>query len=129
MKKSLFILFLFAVMLLIAGCTPQSSPRQVAKTYWTAVQEERFSEAVDLYYNIDGLFSEDGKAMLATLMEMDMSVYGKIKSVKVVSVEKSKDGKSAVVTVEITMEENPNPRIETMDVVKSDGKWYVDFSI
>lgn len=115
---------------LFAACTPQSSPRQLAKTFWTDVQQEKYLEAVSLYYNIDELFSEDGKEMLVALMKVDMSLYGKITKVKVLSVDKDKEHPDrASVTVEITTENQSQPRVEAMDVIKSNGKWYIDFGI
>lgn len=129
MKRNLIIVALVAVLCLFAACTPQSTPRQVVKAYWTAVQNENYSEAVNLYYDIDELFSDDGKEFLSTLMKVEMEAYGKISKVKVVSVEKTGDPDKAVVTVELTTENKPDPRVETMDVVKVNGKWYIDFSI
>lgn len=128
MKRSLILVVAAAFLCLFAACTPQSTPRQVVKTYWTDIQNEKYSEAVALYYDIDGLFSEDGRDLLATLMKVEMAAYGKITNVKVLSVEKA--GKNcAVVTVEITTENMSEPRVETMDVVKANGKWYIDFAI
>lgn len=128
MKRNLFLIAMMALVCLFAACTPQSSPRQVAKAYWTAVQDENYSAAVDLYYNIDGLFSEDSKELLATLMKVEMEAYGKITSVKVLSVDKT-DSDKAVVAVELTTGNQSVPRVETMDVVKVNGKWYIDFEI
>lgn len=128
MKRFFSIVFLALIVCLFAACSPQSSPRQLAKTYWTCIQQEKYTEAVGLYYDIDGLFSEDGKEMLASLMKVEMSIYGKITKVKVLSVEKTEPDR-AIVTVEITTEIKTAPVIEKMDVVKSNGKWYVDFSI
>lgn len=129
MKKIFSILLLAATLCLFAACTPQSTPRQVAKTYWTYIQQEKYSEAVGLYNDIDKFFSEDGKEMLAALMKVEMSIYGKITKVKVLSVEKGTEPDQATVSVEITTENSSQPRVETMDVVKSNGKWYIDFSI
>ena len=129
MKKIFSILLLAASLCLFAACTPQSTPRQVAKTYWTYIQQEKYSEAVGLYNDIDKFFSEDGKEMLAALMKVEMSIYGKITKVKVLSVEKGTEPDQATVSVEITTENSSQPRVETMDVVKSNGKWYIDFSI
>ena len=129
MKRNLFLVAVAAVMCLFAACTPQSTPRQVVKTYWTAVQNGNYSAAVDLYYNIDGFFSEDGKELLSTLMKVEMATYGKITKVKVLSVDKTGEPDKAVVSVELTTENNPEPIVETMDVVKVNGKWYIDFSI
>ena len=116
-------------MCLFAACTPQSTPRQVAKTYWTAIQNENYSAAVDLYYDIDGLFSADSKELISTLMKVEMAAYGKITKVKVLSVDKTDKPDRAVVAVELTTENQPDPYVETMDVVKVNGKWYIDFSI
>ena len=129
MKRNLIIVALVAVLCLFVACTPQSSPRQVVKAYWTAVQNEKYSEAVNLYYEVDELFSEDGKEFLSTLMKVEMKAYGKISKVKVVSVEKTGDTDKAVVTVELTSENQSEPLVETMDVVKVNGKWYIDFEI
>ena len=129
MKRNLILVALMAVLCLFAACTPQSTPRQVAKTYWTAVQNGNYSAAVGLYYNIDGFFSEDGKELLSTLMKVEMAAYGKITKVKVLSVDKTGESDKAVVAVELTTENNPEPIVETMDVVKVNGKWYIDFSI
>lgn len=129
MKKIFSILLLAATLCLFAACTPQSTPRQVAKTYWTYIQQEKYSEAVGLYNDIDKFFSEDGKEMLAALMKVEMSIHGKITKVKVLSVEKGTESDQATVSVEITTENSSQPRVETMDVVKSNGKWYIDFSI
>ena len=128
MKRNLIVVAMTAVLCMFAACTPQSTPRQVVKTYWTAVQNENYSAAVDLYYNIDGLFSEDSKELIATLMKVEMEAYGKITEVKVLSVDKTEKDK-AVVAVELTTENRPDPFVETMDVVKSNGKWYIDFEI
>ena len=128
MKRFFSITLLLLAICLFTACGPQSTPRQVVKTYWTDIQNEKYSEAVALYYDIDGLFSEDGRDLLATLMKVEMAAYGKITNVKVLSVEKA--GKDrAVVTVEITTENMSEPRVETMDVVKANGKWYIDFAI
>ena len=128
--KKLFSLFLItATICLFTACTPQGSPRQVAKTYWTYIQQEKYSEAVGLYYDIDGLFSEDGKEMLASLMKVEMATFGKITKVKVLSVDKGNEPDRAVVTVQVTSENRSEPHVETMDVVKSNGNWYIDFSI
>ena len=129
MKEKLILIAMAATLCVFAACTPQSSPKQVAKAYWTAVQNEQYSEAVNLYHDIDGLFSEDGKELLSTLMKVEMEAYGKITKVKVRSVEKTEDPNRAVVAVELTTENQPDPRVETMDVVKVNGKWYIDFSI
>ena len=129
MKRSLILVVAAAFLCLFAACTPQSTPRQVVKTYWTDIQNEKYSEAVALYYDIDGLFSEDGRDLLATLMKVEMAAYGKITNVKVLSVEKAGEKDRAVVTVEITSENMSEPRVETMDVVKANGKWYIDFAI
>ena len=129
MKKIFSILLLAATLCLFAACTPQSTPRQVAKTYWTYIQQEKYSEAVGLYNDIDKFFSEDGKEMRAALMKVEMSIYGKITKVKVLSVEKGTEPDQATVSVEITTENSSQPRVETMDVVKSNGKWYIGFSI
>lgn len=129
MKRNLVLVAMMAFLCLFAACTPQSTPKQVAKTYWTAVQNGNYSEAVDLYYNIDGLFSEDSKELLATLMKVEMEAYGKVTKVKVLSVDKTDDPDKAVVAVELTTENRPDPFVETMDVVKVDGKWYIDFEI
>jgi hypothetical protein len=129
MKRLFSMLLLAAAICLFAACTPQSSPRQLAKTFWTDVQQEKYSEAVSLYYNIDEFISEDGKEALVALMKVDAALYGKITKVKVLSVDKSDEPDRAVVTVELTTENRPQPRVETMDVVKSNGKWYIDFNI
>lgn len=129
MKRNLVLVAMMAFLCLFAACTPQSTPKQVAKTYWTAVQNGNYSEAVNLYYNIDGLFSEDSKELLATLMKVEMEAYGKVTKVKVLSVDKTDDPDKAVVAVELTTENRPDPFVETMDVVKVDGKWYIDFEI
>ena len=128
MKRNLFLIAMMAVVCLFAACTPQSSPRQVVKTYWTAVQNENYSAAVDLYYDIDGLFSEDSKQLISTLMKVEMATYGKITDIKVLSVDKTEKDR-AVVAVELTTENRPDPFVETMDVVKANGKWYIDFEI
>ena len=128
MKRNLFLIAMMAVVCLFAACTPQSSPRQVVKTYWTDVQNENYSAAVDLYYDIDGLFSEDSKQLISTLMKVEMAAYGKITDIKVLSVDKTEKDR-AVVAVELTTENRPDPFVETMDVVKANGKWYIDFSI
>lgn len=128
--KRLFSLFLLvATICLFAACTSQSSPRQVAKTYWTCIQQEKYSEAVGLYYNIDELFSDDGKELLASLMKVEMSIYGKITKVKILSVDKENKPDHATVTVQITTEDSTEPHTESMDVVKSNGKWYIDFDL
>ena len=128
--KRVFSVLLFATAIcLFVACTPQSTPKQVVKTYWTNIQQENYSEAVGLYYDIDGLFSEDGKEMLASLMKVEMSTFGKITKVKVLSVDKGSEPDRAVVTVQIISENRSEPHVETMDVVKSNGKWYIDFSI
>ena len=128
MKRNLVLVAMTAVLCLFAACTPQSSPRQVVKTYWTAVQNENYSAAVDLYYTIDELFSDDSQELVATLMKVEMATYGKITRVKVLSVDKTEKDK-AVVAVELTTENRPDPFVETMDVVKANGKWYIDFEI
>lgn len=128
MKRNLVLVAMTAFLCLFAACTPQSTPKQVVKTYWTAIQNEQYSEAVNLYYDIDGLFSEDSKELLATLMKVEMEAYGKITNVKVLSVDKTEKDK-AMVTVELTTENRPDPFVETMDVVKANGKWYIDFEI
>ena len=66
MKRLFSMLLLAAAICLFAACTPQSSPRQLAKTFWTDVQQEKYSEAVSLYYNIDEFISEDGKEALVS---------------------------------------------------------------
>lgn len=129
MKRNLVLIVMTAMLCLFAACTPQSTPKQVVKTYWTAVQNGNYSEAVDLYYNIDGLFSEDSKELLATLMKVEMEAYGKVTKVKVLSVDKTDDPDKAVVAVELSTENRPDPFVETMDVVKVNGKWYIDFEI
>lgn len=129
MKKYFIVPFIALVLCLFSACTPQSSPRQVAKTFWSDIQQEKYEEAIALYYNIDELFSEDGKQMLTTLMEMQMASYGKISKVRVLSVDKTDNPDKRVVSVEISSESQSEPFVETMDVVKSDGKWYIDFSI
>lgn len=129
MKKTLWIFLLSATICLFTACTSQSTPRQLVKTFWTDVQQEKYSEAVNLYYNIDEFISEDGKEALVALMEVDAALNGKITKVKVLSVDKGDEPDRAVVTVELTTERRPEPRIETMDVVKSNGKWYIDYNI
>lgn len=101
----------------------------MAKTYWTCIQQEKYSEAVGLYYNIDELFSDDGKELLASLMKVEMSIYGKITKVKILSVDKENKPDHATVTVQITTEDSTEPHTESMDVVKSNGKWYIDFDL
>ena len=128
MKRNLIIVAAVAVLCMFAACSPQSTPKQVVKTYWTAIQNEQYSEAVNLYYDIDGLFSEDSKELLSVLTRIQMAEYGKITSVKILSVEKTEKDK-AVVAVELTIENQTEPRVEAMDVVKVNGKWYIDFSI
>ena len=56
------------------------------------------------------------------------SQYGKITSVKILSVDKTGKDK-AMVTVQLTTENQSEPQVETMDVVKVNGKWYIDFNI
>ena len=129
MKRNLIIVPVLALLCLLSACTPQSTPKQVVKTYWTDIQNEKYLEAVGLYYNIDGLFSEDGRELLASLMKVEMAAFGKITKVKVLSVDKTGESDRAVVTVEITTENMTEPRVETMDVVKVNGKWYIDFEI
>ena len=128
MKRNLIIVAAVAVLCMFAACSPQSTPKQVVKTYWTAIQNEQYSEAVNLYYDIDGLFSEDSKELLSVLTKIQMAQYGKITSVKILSVNKTGKDK-AMVTVQLTTENQSEPQVETMDVVKSNGKWYIDFSI
>lgn len=128
MKRNLILIAMAAIACLFAACSPQSTPKQVVKTYWTAIQNEQYSEAVNLYYDIDGLFSEDSKELLSVLTRIQMAEYGKITSVKILSVEKTEKDK-AVVAVELTIENQTEPRVEAMDVVKVNGKWYIDFSI
>ena len=129
MKRNLILIAMAAIVCLFAACTPQSTPKQVVKTYWTAFQNEKYSEALNLYYNIDELFSEDDKAFLVTLMKLEMEEYGKITNVKILSVEKGEDPNQAAVGVELTTENLPAPKVMTMDVVKVNGRWYIDFSI
>lgn len=128
MKRNLIIVAVAAFLCLFAACSPQSSPKQVVKTYWTAIQNEQYSDAVNLYYDIDGLFSEDSKELLSSLIRVQMAPYGKITNVKILSVEKTEKDK-AVVAVELTIENQAEPRVEVMDVVKVNGKWYIDFGI
>lgn len=129
MKRIFSITLLLLAICLFSACGPQSTPRQVVKTYWTDLQNEKYSEAVDLYYDIDGLFSEDGRELLAALMKVEMATIGKITKVEVVSVDKGATPDKATVTVELTTEGSSSPRTETMDVVKFNGKWYIDFEI
>ena len=129
MKRFFSIFLLSATICLFTACTPQNTPRQLAQTFWTDVQQEKYSEAVNLYYNIDEFISEDGKEALVALMEVDAALNGKITQVKVLSVDTGDEPDRAVVTVELTTERRPEPRIETMDVVKSNGKWYIDYNI
>ena len=128
MKRNLIVVAVVTILCLFAACSPQSTPKQVVKTYWTAIQNEQYSEAVNLYYDIDGLFSEDSKELLSVLTRIQMAQYGKITSVKILSVDKTGKDK-AMVTVQLTTENQSEPQVETMDVVKSNGKWYIDFSI
>ena len=128
MKRNLIVVAVVAILCLFAACSPQSTPKQVVKTYWTAIQNEQYSEAVNLYYDIDGLFSEDSKELLSVLTRIQMAQYGKITSVKILSVDKTGKDK-AMVTVQLTTENQSEPQVETMDVVKVNGKWYIDFNI
>ncbi len=129
MKKLLSAIIVATAAVFFVGCSSQSTPKQVAKSFWENVQQEKYDEAINLCAGIDELFSKDEKGFLAALLYSETKAWGKITKIKVVSVDKTDGGNKATVELEISTENSNEPLSKTMKAVKKNGKWYIDYGI
>ncbi|NLZ27693.1 MAG: DUF4878 domain-containing protein [Firmicutes bacterium] len=125
MKVRKNLLFLVAVSLvacmILGGCGGvQSSPAKVVEAYFEAFQQKDMKTAFGYTLN-DEINEEDLSSMEEVLKDFE------IKSYKVEKVEKL-NKTQAVVSVEVTtvFMGDENRSVSEIDVIKKDGKWYID---
>lgn len=129
MKKILGILSLVLVMCGFAACnSATSSPENVVKAYYDAIQKGEVEKAVDLMHFKEEPTQEQKDEIVATFndkLAMVNNHHQGIAAVEVGEVEMAEDGEHAVVKIKITYGDEQTKE-DTEKVVKVDGKWFID---
>lgn len=126
MKKAILSLTVLMLAVFMVGCT-HNSPKNIAKAYMKAIQEQKYEEAVDCMYisGSDEDVKETKEEMVSLLKKFGKSVeqHQGIKKFEVTGVEEN--GDSATVKGIVTYNDGKTKE-DTVKTVKVDGKWYID---
>ncbi|MBR6018265.1 MAG: DUF4878 domain-containing protein [Paludibacteraceae bacterium] len=129
MKKILGILSLALVMFGFAACnSATSSPENVVKAYYDALQKGEVEKAIDLMHFKGEMTQEQKDEIVATFndkLAMVNNHHQGIAAVEVGEVEMAEDGEHAVVKIKIIYGDEQTKE-DTEKVIKVDGKWFID---
>ena len=132
MKKIIGFIAMAAIVLVMAACGGDNSPKGVAEQAVKCRQDKDYEGYVDLMQitEKEGQDVAETKQGIADLLrskaESTLDKKGGIKSYEILSETVADDGNSAVVQIKVTYG-NGEEKTDDMKMVKSDGgKWLID---
>lgn len=124
--KKLGLLIVVFIAVVLTGCDPQSCPEKTVKAYFKALQEQDFQTSASYILMQPGDSQKEMTEALKTVYSKD----GAIVSFDVLGSARTTND---VATVAVATEIAKAPKgydakgASTLDLVKSNGKWYIKF--
>lgn len=119
--KKINIIIIAILVIVMASCASQSTPKNAVRTYYNALQDEEFYEASQL------CLSSTNTEQAAQQSEQLRNKYSKfVKRYKILGVEEISDTEAfAVVRIKSPLYEITGDMLEVVYLTKSDDKWYI----
>ena len=117
--KRIHIILISLLTIVLASCAKQDNPKQAVRTYYNAMQDEEYYEAAKLCL----------PSHLSTAQQADQlrSKYTKfVKYYRILGVQQINDTEAvAVVRIKTPLSNVTGDILETVNLTKEGGKWYV----